>query len=104
MLVCYQSIAVSDISSDLLSFGLWYYVSVMYVCLLPVYSCLSYGIFWSLVLCFLLLVEEEEGTYVGAYANGKKNGQGTMTYKVGDARNRKVYEGNWVDGMMEGRG
>ena len=31
---------VSDISSDLLSFGLWYYVSVMYVSLLPVYCCL----------------------------------------------------------------
>jgi hypothetical protein len=27
-----------------------------------------------------------------------------MTYKFGNAYYRKVYEGNWVDGMREGRG
>ena len=27
-----------------------------------------------------------------------------MTYKLGNAYYRKVYEGNWVDGMREGRG
>jgi hypothetical protein len=45
-----------------------------------------------------------ESTFVGEYENGRNNDQDRMTCQFGNAYNRKVYEGNWVDGMREGRG
>ena len=39
------------------------------------------------------------GTYVGHFENGKKQGEGKMTYVNGD-----VYDGNWVNGKKQGEG
>ena len=40
-----------------------------------------------------------EGTYVGSFKSGFKNGQGKMTFKSGD-----VYIGQWKDAEMHGEG
>ena len=40
-----------------------------------------------------------EGTYIGQIKNGKKHGQGKMTYNNGD-----IYEGPWKDDKKHGKG
>ena len=40
-----------------------------------------------------------EGIYTGQIKNGKKHGQGKMTYNNGD-----VYEGQWIDNKKHGKG
>ena len=42
------------------------------------------------------------GRYVGEYVNGRPHGQGIIYYSQSDRR--KLYEGNWVNGIMEGKG
>ena len=39
------------------------------------------------------------GKYVGEYKDGKKNGQGTLTYTDG-----RMYEGEWKNGKQNGQG
>ena len=41
--------------------------------------------------------DSEYRTYVGAWENGAKNGEGTMKYTNGD-----TYSGSWVDDKFHG--
>ena len=42
--------------------------------------------------------------YVGEYINNKPHGNGIMYYAQNDENNRKYYEGEWVNGIRQGKG
>lgn len=41
-----------------------------------------------------------EGEYYGRFENGKRHGEGVMTYK----KNKDIYSGSWKYGKKNGKG